>query len=139
MDPMDIACFMVEPCNPHESPHGFGRFDIRRIDTGEIVATDTYGYFRGDAPGQCPAGAMAWVMHRPESELHAPMDQSGGTQRHLLVVTPGGTWCTGCPATDSHAHWRMSGEPPLCTVTPSIDLGHGHYHGYLHDGVLIDA
>ena len=133
----DVPCFLVERVNVvEEADHGV-RWDWYRVDTGEVVARHTYGLFRGDAVGQVPVGAMAWLAHKPGNEHMLPVDQHGATQQHLAVVTPGGTWCIDCPATNSKQGWTRTGEPPKVTATPSIQCG--PYHGWLRDGMLTDA
>lgn len=133
----DIACFLVEKANVRTSGSGRTTFDLRRVDDGAVMAKDTYGLFLGDSVGQVPAGAMQWVLHRPGATVQSPMDHHDGTELHLLVVTPGGTWCTGCPATGGGA-WTLEGEAPNVTATPSIDIP-GRWHGWLRDGVLTEA
>ena len=56
----------------------------------------------------------------------------------LCVVLPSGDWfyvdskCSG----EDHG-WTVTGDPPLITVSPSINAI-GSYHGWLQNGVLSD-
>lgn len=135
----DIVCFLVESVNPAEDEWGNDVFDIRRVDSGEIVAHSTYGLFAGDQPGNVKPGAMMYVMHTHDG-FHWPRDQFGGNERHLLVATPRGTWCTGCPATSDGTYWTIEGDAPNVTAHPSIRCGaNPEYHGWLRNGVLVDA
>lgn len=65
----------------------------------------------------------------------------------IVVKTPGGNWCVDGPArggAKDGAHvWSRTGTPPVISVTPSIHIlnheGQTVYHGWLTNGVLIDA
>jgi len=71
----------------------------------------------------------------------------------LMVKTPGGDWCVDGPSWENgvkkHEHaWKRTGKIPVVTATPSIHiLSTGYdgaerstiYHGWLREGVLIDA
>jgi len=76
-----------------------------------------------------------------------------GTQA-LFVETPGGPWCidsraSNCtkPEDNEHRCWIRHGEVPKITVdkngnTCSAGAGSiqaGNYHGFLRDGILVDA
>lgn len=60
----------------------------------------------------------------------------------LVVSMPDGTnfcvdsrfWRSGQPYGDG---WTVTGDAPLITVTPSINIG-GGYHGYITNGVIGD-
>jgi len=71
----------------------------------------------------------------------------------IVVKTPGGNWCIDGPSWENgvmkaeHA-WTRTGRPPNITANPSIHIltsgldGSDRrtvYHGWLRDGVLIDA
>lgn len=64
---------------------------------------------------------------------------------HLIVILPNGAQFDLTHAGDkSHKiHWEVSGEPPNMTVEPSILMEehwkYGSWHGWLKEGVLIDA
>lgn len=85
-----------------------------------------------------PVGAM-WFADWVGSSYRGP-------DGHCLVVqTPAGIWMVDAPAS-SGAGWKRTGEPPLVTAHPSIRIGPGkgpnggdRYHGWLKNGVLIDA
>lgn len=126
----EIVCFMVEPYDEITDVNGVEWFRLRRVDTGEPVGVGiSTGLYR-----DIPDGAMMLVKHY-ENSHHRPGPVKDGDQDHLLVKTPGGVWCTGCPATQSGAHWSVEGEPPRVTAHPSIISG--DYHGWLRDGKLI--
>lgn len=77
-------------------------------------------------------GAMClWIHGRDEHDVQPrPMP-------HLGVMTPAGLFCTDCPASDPpHGYWTKTGEPPKVTLTPSINVNHDEWHGFLTDGVL---
>ncbi len=56
----------------------------------------------------------------------------------LVLELPGGHEWVIDRASDSGAHWTRTGVPPAITVTPSVLVPNG-YHGWLRNGVLIDA
>lgn len=91
---------------------------------------------RGDDGGlydgplhETPAGAMwdAWWVGD---------DRRGSDGVALCVMLPDDTvWDIDGPATGG-GRWTRTGDPPVVTVTPSIQsVG---YHGFLTDGVLTD-
>jgi len=77
-------------------------------------------------------GAMAWAhhQHRPHDVVRRPMP-------HLMVCTPAGLVCIDCPESDSPAMWERAGEPPLITVTPSLNVNNEEWHGWLTNGQLV--
>jgi hypothetical protein len=126
-------------------------WDVARIDTGEIVATDVWHL------SSCRvAGAMYWL---PMSEAAADERKSGShifaSGPQLEVILPDLTpWnidsrahnCT-MPADFDHRCWVRHGEPPAITVdknglTCAAGAGSiqsGGYHGFLRDGRLVVA
>lgn len=75
---------------------------------------------------------MCWRYHE-----HETYDTQRRPLPHLGVMTAAGFVCVDCPATDPpHGHWTRTGEPPLVTVTPSLNVDHGAWHGFLTNGVL---
>ena len=78
-----------------------------------------------------PLGAMWYVHNLVDGSKHWH-ERGGGP--HLFVKTPGGNWDIDnvCKENDG---WRRSGEPPLITVSPSINF-RGIYHAVLKDGIL---
>jgi hypothetical protein len=53
-------------------------------------------------------------------------------------MTAAGLVCLDCPATDPpHGYWTRTGEPPLITVTPSLNVNDEQWHGWLTNGVLM--
>ncbi len=147
---MNWPCYLLVDVNHRDrAEHGGSEFDLRRVDTGEIVAVGTYGLFLGDDEGQVSTPGALWIVkHKardtnPTDKLtgHLPMIEYEGTEDHLLVLTPGGTWCVDCPATGG-GHWTRTGEPPNVTATPSIHLSPGvgpphEWHGFLTAGALV--
>ena len=78
-------------------------------------------------------GAMVWRNH--ESPTY---DSDPRPLPHLVVMTPAGLFCIDCSATDPpHGHWERRGEPPIVTVTPSININREAWHGWLTNGVLV--
>lgn len=55
----------------------------------------------------------------------------------LVVKTPGGDWVVDRPHEGGRG-WTRTGNPPFVTASPSIHFPE-RYHGWLRDGVLIDA
>lgn len=77
-------------------------------------------------------GAMVWRHH----VLHE-YDTQPRPFPHLSVMTPAGLVCIDCPETDPpHDYWTRTGEPPMVTVMPSINVNEGEWHGFVTDGVL---
>lgn len=82
--------------------------------------------------GRPNVGAMAWRYHQFES-----YDTDPRPLPHLGVMTEAGLVCLDCPATDEpHGKWTRTGEPPMVTVTPSLNVNHEEWHGFLTEGVL---
>jgi hypothetical protein len=69
-------------------------------------------------------------------------DWKGPDGKCLVVVTPAGPWIVDGPSTNNDGSkggtWTRTGELPKVTATPSINIP-GKYHGWLKNGVLIDA
>lgn len=77
-------------------------------------------------------GAMYWRKHQREE-----YDSDPRPMPHLAVMTPAGIACLDCPATDPpHGYWTRTGEPPMVTVTPSLNINDEEWHGLLTNGVL---
>lgn len=111
----------------------------------------------GEGPGETPwknlrVGDM-WIaphlLARPEGHLYRPASKyfARNSHRPPLIVAlpaPGGgrvDWCVDGPAWKGGQPygdgWDVSGEPPLITVAPSINIV-GVYHGYIQNGVITD-
>jgi hypothetical protein len=102
------------------------------------------------ATGERPkVGDMYYAPHMLENEFErsglAPSYFAQRSQRPpIVVICPGGrSWCVDQRAYN-HSQggwcgegWSVSGEPPLITCSPSINL-QGSYHGFLQNGVLTD-
>lgn len=59
-------------------------------------------------------------------------------KRPLIVVLPGLVrFPVYGPATTTGTPWAVEGEPPLLTLTPSINVA-GVYHGFIQNGVITD-
>lgn len=120
----DIECFMVERIHKGLTSDDEPFYDVRRVDTGEIIKTNV------EWMSGLPVGAMYWTGHEGRSSAD-----------HLSVVTPGGTWCIDCPV-NGGGRWTREGSPPHVTVSPSILIASGsssEYHGWLRNGVLRDV
>lgn len=102
--------------------HGVHRL-YERSDTRELISL--WG-------GRVPPGAM-WDADWMGDDYRGP------DGRCLVVKTPGGDWCIDGPASNG-GRWTRSGTPPKITANPSIAVGDPQrYHGWLRDGVLVDA
>lgn len=84
-----------------------------------------------DDHGNERVGAMFWWTHQ-----RTPLDVEPKPFPHLAVTTPLGPVCLDCPATSGAGYWTRTGRPPRITVTPSIDVNHGGWHGFLSGGHL---
>lgn len=82
-------------------------------------------------------GAMGWRSHR----RYESYDTDPRPMPHLAVVVPNaGLVCLDCPSRQKGIYWTRTGEPPLVTVTPSLDVSPGEersWHGFVTNGVLI--
>lgn len=96
------------------------------------------------AAGNFRVGAMVWRHHSRLERL----DTDPRPMPHLAVMTPAGLVCLDCPATDLRdpsgefipgRYWLRMGEPPAVTVTPSLNVNHGEWHGFLTAGQLLEA
>lgn len=95
----------------------------QRSDTGELIT------LWGE---RVPPGAM-WDADWMGDEYRGP------DGRCVCVKTPGGSWLVDGPASNG-GRWTRTGDPPKITVHPSISIGKPErYHGWLRDGVLVDA
>lgn len=62
----------------------------------------------------------------------------GPDGRTLVVILPDGDpWIVDGPAKGGGRPWQRTGEPPLVTVTPSIQTP--RYHGHLRNGQLVEC
>lgn len=111
-----------------------------RADNGEFACDNVHS---------APVGAM-W-----RAEWMEDMKEYCGEDGQCLnVMTPGGVWCidshaSNCTKPDDRIHkcWVRHGTPPLITVdkegnTCAAGAGsiqRGNYHGFLRNGMLIDA
>ncbi len=96
----------------------------RRTDDGEEFV------LHPNMEGTAPPGAMFradWLEPR----------YVGSDGISLGLVTPGGTWLIDFPASSGGGRWTRTGTPPMITAMPSILTP--SYHGWLRDGVLVDA
>jgi len=82
--------------------------------------------------GEENVGAMVWRYHTPDEH-----DTSCRPFPHLGVMTPAGLVCLDCPESDApYGKWIRTGEPPMVTVTPSLNVSRGEWHGFLSAGEL---
>jgi hypothetical protein len=125
------------------------RWDVRRLDTGEIVARDVWHLSSAGVPG-----AMYWQSvsskaadeRQPGSSLFA-----SGPQLEVILpdLTPwnidGRATNCGQPEDFEHRCWVRHGEPPAITVdknglTCAAGAGSiqtGTWHGFLTNGELV--
>jgi hypothetical protein len=79
-------------------------------------------------------GAMSWRSH----EMSRDYDVEPRPLPHLSVMTSAGLVCLDCPSSDPpHSYWRWTGVPPKITVTPSLNVSRGEWHGWLVAGQLV--
>lgn len=84
-----------------------------------------------DESGQ-RVGAMFWGNHQVDEH-----DTNPRPFPHLEVMTPAGLVCLDCPETDPpYGKWTRTGDPPLVTVAPSLNVNKEQWHGWLQNGVL---
>lgn len=150
MNPAPTKCFMVEAtgvtrkrrCHCRwECPNEVTESEYKRLDSGETL----FGY-----PSDFGPGAM-WYEPRPEISEGKPYYWDNDADRHLIVMTPGGSWdidsrASNCGSPNERLHrcWIRHGIPPLVTVdkqgfTCSAGGGSiraGSYHGFLRNGIL---
>jgi hypothetical protein len=137
----DIKCFFVYFTGERKPlPDGDGNYQVfRHVDTDEIA---------NGADGYLPVGAMFYA------DSHYSEDRVGEDGKSLVVVTPGGWWhidsrASNCARPDDNVHkcWVRHGTPPLVDVGKNGDtcaagtgsIIAGNYHGFLRNGILVDA
>jgi hypothetical protein len=124
--------------------------DVRRLDTGEIVATDVYGLAMCGVPG----AMFWWDIHDQQADDHVAGSRYFVSGPQLTVILPdfhpwtidGRASNCGKPADFEHRCWIRHGEPPAITVdkqglTCEAGAGSiqtGSWHGYLRDGQLVE-
>lgn len=109
------------------------------------VNDDRY-FARSSGPGVTPdADAERWARIRalpPGAMFRAywlERNYAGPDGMSLAVICPcNESFAMDMPATDGGGRWTRTGTPPKITLSPSINLV-GHWHGWLRDGVLVDA
>lgn len=67
-----------------------------------------------------------------------------GCEPYRVELPNGCEWLTSQPSTQEGSmqngpQWKVTGRPPLITVTPSILAHHGVWHGWIRNGELVDA
>lgn len=124
--------------------------DLRRIDTGEIVATDVWGLSMCRVPG----AMFWWDIHDQQADDQVAGAHFFASGPQLTVILPDfHPWsidarannCT-MPADFEHRCWIRHGEPPAITVdkdglTCAAGAGSiqtGSWHGYLRAGMLVE-
>lgn len=124
--------------------------DVRRLDTGEIVATDVWSL------SSCRvAGAMFWwSLSSAEADERRPGSHHFFSGPQLTVILPDlQPWdidsrASNCTMPDDFEHrcWIRHGEPPANTVDKNGltcaagggSIQTGSWHGYLRDGLLVE-
>ena len=103
------------------------------LSDGHAVYQYFFKTLYGEPAHELGPGEMYWAWWMPTD-----LDSRG----HLMVVLPNGEfWDTmsrasNCPHNNPNNHycWTRTGEPPNCSITPSIMSGSGAYHGFLTNG-----
>lgn len=70
----------------------------------------------------------------PSTEYRADAE---GKRPMLWVMLPSGPFCIDQRSSRSEAGWKVTGDAPQVTLTPSINVM-GAYHGWITDGVITD-
>jgi hypothetical protein len=104
-----------------------------------------------------PAGALwyaDWMMHDSGDGVRRYWEWDNGTEPPLMCKTPGGEWnidgrASNCTMKEERTHrcWVRHGTPPNLHVDKN---GHtcgagagsilsGNYHGFLHNGQLVQC
>lgn len=82
-------------------------------------------------------GRRFWYGHI----LSQDYENNRSAQRQPIAVTlpccNGYAFCVDSDATSGAGGWRVSGDPPNVTVSPSINIV-GLYHGWIQNGVISD-
>ncbi len=119
-------------------------FNVTAIRRGEWEATESGGRIqelfytlpdgREVAFKDLPVGAMF------HTDMIPPLDDGYQLYKNdpsLCVVIPGKSiWNMHHKGTDG-GHWKIVGDAPNITATPSINFA-GLYHGWVRDGVVTD-
>lgn len=106
-------------------------YEFKYTDTWQLLWHAVYVDSAGTEYqiGNLPPGAMFIADWLPDT-------WRGDDGLCLCLQTPGGQWVIDQP--DKHGgRWTRTGTPPNVTATPSIIAN--DYHGWLRDGVLVDA
>ncbi len=94
--------------------------------------------FDSEMPFGHRVGAMFWWNHG-----RSERDTTPRSMPHLAVMTIAGLACLDCPASEPDppgTYWTRTGEPPIVTVTPSLNInpnGTPTWHGFLANGALV--
>lgn len=83
--------------------------------------------------GEQRVGAMGYWSHG-----RSERDTEPKAMPHLAVMTPIGLVCLDCPATSDPPgrYWLRVGEPPLITVSPSLNVNNELWHGWIVNGEM---
>jgi hypothetical protein len=112
----------------------------RVIDNIEVVGVDcfmidTMMEFWAEPGGKENArvGAMMWWTCVPDEH-----DTAFRPNPHLAVMTAAGLVCLDCHESDPpYGYWTRTGDAPTVTVSPSLNINNGEWHGWLKNGQLI--
>jgi hypothetical protein len=102
---------------------------------------------RAAGGGRVPVGAM-WPMDAEDFDAWAERERNQYLARglnrppHFVKLPDGSEFCIDSRAwTPDRGYygegWNPVGEPPLVTLSPSINV-QGRYHGYIQNGVITD-
>lgn len=124
-----------EPFQEGDTWQRFCQYEYVRPDTGEKMSLL-----------EAPPGAMFRVPWF-EDIWKGPDEQCLAVKLPLVSQGQAEEWIIDGPASNGSGpppHWQRTGIPPKLTVTPSIgrqdsETGAFRYHGWLRDGVLVDA
>jgi len=128
-----LPCFMVRrrpdlPLQWHKLGKDSERVECAENDPERWIGTPRYERLdTGEISVGTPPGSLYFV----EDNRNYGKGPDG---RSLVCIVPTGEdWYVDGPAANGPG-WTRTGEPPLVTVTPSIQTP--NYHGFLTGGVL---
>jgi hypothetical protein len=106
---------------------------------GKLQAGDMWFH---DERWRDESGYYVWpFMFSKAPRLSDFYKQNNAGREPLLVWLPGGTvFCVDAMCWEGarlYGGWQVTGEPPLITVSPSINIK-GLYHGWIQNGVILD-
>lgn len=130
-----------DPRWPGECACGF------RFTAGSDFQVNEQEWFTDDHGGRFPWGIGSWrapVGAMIRAHWLDGVWPDNGCEPYRIELPNGCEWLTSQPSTQEGStqngpQWKVTGRPPLITVTPSILAHHGVWHGWIRNGELVDA